>query len=246
MSVGWTGVRNNVKPSRADEFWLLAERRQAVGASQCELEKRPIRGEPVKARDAWRIALKSVEQTRDPFRKVASIEIRGIGGWTLNDIRKTDPETGKLSIVIGAEAVGAERLPHVLAQLGCGECRPEPARGACEVVSSLNRVQTGIDSNEHKLEPWPEIVWQCPKRVSLFHPVCAVLFLFHHTIGLGGVRLMFRVVTATSPPNYRHKASQWELTNEPMLHVLPGSSANNGKTRSKWRARGDSNSRPSA
>jgi hypothetical protein len=82
----------------------------------------------VKTGDERLVALKFVEQMRNPFLEVAGIEIRGIGGWTLDDVRKTDPEARKLSIVLGAERGGAERSPHALAQLRRGERRPEPAR----------------------------------------------------------------------------------------------------------------------
>jgi len=170
MGVGWTGVRYDVEPSRADEARLLTEHRRWVGPSQGEFEKRPICGEPVKARDARRVALTFLKQAWHPLLKVASVEIPGVGGWTLDDVRKTDPEVQKLSIVLGSECVGTERSPHALAQLRRGERGPEPAPQTREVVSSLNRVQPGIDSDEDEVEPWLEIVWQRPKRVSVVHP----------------------------------------------------------------------------
>jgi hypothetical protein len=65
---------------------------------------------------------------RNPFLEVARIEILGVGGWTLDNVRKTDPEARKLSIVLGTERVGAERSPHAFAQFRRGKRRPEPAR----------------------------------------------------------------------------------------------------------------------
>jgi hypothetical protein len=80
-----------------------------VGGPQGEFEKRSIRGEPVKARDARRVALKFLEQARHPFLEVAGVEIRGVGGWTLDNICKADPEAREFSIMIGTKTVRAER-----------------------------------------------------------------------------------------------------------------------------------------
>src|SRR6516162_6687854 len=128
MSVGWTGIRHDVEPSRADSVPLAAKHRHPIAALQCELDERSISGESVKTRDERLVALKFVEQTRNPFLEVARIEILGVGGWTLDNVRKTDPAARKLGILLGAERVGAERSPHALAQLRHGERRPEPAR----------------------------------------------------------------------------------------------------------------------
>src|SRR5215469_10276177 len=135
MGVGWTGIRHDVEPSRADSLALAAKRRHQIGALQCKLGERSIRGESVKTGDERLVGLKFVEQTRNPFLEVARVEILGVGGWTLDNVRKTDPEARKLSIVFGAERVGAERSPHALAQLRRGERRPEPARRTREIVS---------------------------------------------------------------------------------------------------------------
>ncbi len=174
MGVGWTGVRHDVEPNRADELRLVTEHRQPVGASQREVEERPIGRQAVKARHTRPVALEFLEQTRHPFLKIVGVEIRSVGGWALNDVRKTDPKARKLGIVLGTEGVGTELPPHALAQLRCGERGPEPARQTREVVSPLNRVQPGIDSDKGEVEPWLEIVGQGSERVSLTHPAGAV------------------------------------------------------------------------
>ena len=81
MGVGWTGIRYDVEPSRADSLLLAAKHRHRIGALQCELDERSIRSESVKTGDVRLVALKFVEQMRNPFLEVACIEIRGIGGW---------------------------------------------------------------------------------------------------------------------------------------------------------------------
>ena len=187
MGVGWTRVRHDVEPSRADSLPLASKHCHRVGASQRELEERSIRGEPVKTGDARLVALKFFEQTWYPLRKVPGAEIRRVSGWTFDNVRKTNPEARKLSILLWTEGVGTDRSAHALAQLRRGERGPEPARRTREVVSALNRVEPGIDPNEDEVEPWPEMVWQRPKRVSLVHPVGTVprrRFLFCHAIGL--------------------------------------------------------------
>jgi len=106
MGVDWAGVRHEVKPSRTDDLRLVTEPGPAVGASQCEIQERPICGDSVKARHARRIALDSLEQTRYPFLKVIRVEVHRVGGGSLDDIRETNPEARKLSIVLGTEGVG--------------------------------------------------------------------------------------------------------------------------------------------
>jgi len=71
--------------------------------------------------------------------------------------------------VLGTEGLGTERSPHVLAQLRRGERGPEPARQTREVVSPLNRVQPGIDSDKDELEAWLEIVGQ-GRGTGIPHP----------------------------------------------------------------------------
>jgi hypothetical protein len=159
MGVCWTGIRHDVEASRAESFPLEAKHLRRLDAFQCELEKRSIRGEPVKTGDTWPIAPKFMEKTRHPFLKVAGVEICGVGGWTLDDVCETDSEAGEFSVVLGTKVVSAERSPHAVAQPRLGERGPEPVRGTREVVSSLNRVQPGIDADEHELKPWAEIVW---------------------------------------------------------------------------------------
>jgi len=153
MGVGWTRVRHDVEPSRADSLPLAPKHCHWVGASQRELEERSIRGEPVKTGDARLVALKFFEQTWYPLRKVPGAEIRRVSGWTFDNVRKTNPEARKLSILLWTEGVGTDRSPHALAQLRRGERGPEPARRTREVVSTLNRVEPGIDPNEDEVEP---------------------------------------------------------------------------------------------
>ena len=81
------------------------------------------------------------------------MEIRRVSGWTFDNVRKTNPEARKLSILLWTEGVGTDRSPHALAQLRRGERGPEPARRTREVVSTLNRVEPGIDPNEDEVEP---------------------------------------------------------------------------------------------
>ena len=174
MGVGWTGIRHDVEPNRADELRLLTEPRQPVGASQREVEERPIGRQPVKARHARPVALEFLEQTRHPFLKIVGVEIRGVGGWALDDVRKTDPKVRKLGIVLGTESVGTERSLHALAQLRRGVRGPETVRQTSEVVSSLNRVQPGIDSDEDKVEAWLEIIGQGRERIFFNRTIDAV------------------------------------------------------------------------
>jgi len=77
--------------SRADNFRLAAKHRERVGAFQCELEEWSMRGEPVKTSNTRLIALKFVEQKWCPSRKVPSVKIRRVGGWTFDGVRKTNP-----------------------------------------------------------------------------------------------------------------------------------------------------------
>ncbi len=143
----------------------------------------------MEARHARPVALEFLEQTRHPFLEIADVETRGVGGWTLDDVRKTDPKARKLVIVLGTEGVGTERSPHALAQLRRGERWPEPVRQTREVVSPLNRVQPGIDSDEDEVEPWLEIIGKGPERVSLTHPAgavpCCPFLLCHAGLGSG-------------------------------------------------------------
>lgn len=128
MGVGRTGVWHDVEPSRADNFPLAAKPRERVGAFQCELEEWSIRGEPVKTSNTRLIALKFVEQKWCPSRKVPGVKIRRAGGWTFDDVRKTNPEARELSILLGTEGDGTDRPPHAFAQLRGGERGPETAR----------------------------------------------------------------------------------------------------------------------
>jgi hypothetical protein len=132
------------------------------------------RREPVKARHARSVALEFLEQTWHPFIEIAGVETRGVGGWTLDDVRKADPKARKLGIVLGTESVGTERSLHALAQLRRGVRGPETVRQTSEVVSSLNRVQPGIDSDEDKVEAWLEIIGQGRERIFFNRTIDAV------------------------------------------------------------------------
>src|SRR3989442_6681556 len=128
MGVGWTGVRHDVGLRRADDLWLSTEHRQPFGTSQGEVEERSVRGKPVKARHARRVAPESLEETRHPFLEVRRFEVSSVGGWALDDVREAHPDAWKLSSVLGAEGVGTQRPPTGPRQVPVVERRPEPPR----------------------------------------------------------------------------------------------------------------------
>jgi len=72
----------------------VTEHRQPVGASQREVEERPIGRQAVKARHTRPVALEFLEQTRHPFLKIVGVEIAALADGRLTTSVKPIPKRG--------------------------------------------------------------------------------------------------------------------------------------------------------
>lgn len=146
VSICSAWVRYNIEPNISDPFRLFAhiERNGASGPN--ELVEPAISGNPVKTRHTGREAMQLFQQDWYPFCKIGCGEPRYIGRGAFYDIGKPNPEIRQLSIVFRKQHIYAKLLPDRFAEFGARECRPESVGRTGKVMTSLNRINTGVDS----------------------------------------------------------------------------------------------------
>ena len=88
--IGWTRVRSDEEPYRANCAGLNSERRGTGGIAEDGTRERAVTCETVKASDARLVHRELFQQERCGSRKLARFELRGIAGRSFDDVGEAE------------------------------------------------------------------------------------------------------------------------------------------------------------